>query len=295
MTTALAVLAPAVAACGGPSDASSGPNIVASFYPYAFVAERIAGDHATVTNLTAPGLEPHDLELTPQQVADIQDAALVVYEKGFQPAVDEAVDQNADGLTLDTTTVVPLEDTGASTEPGDEVLSSDPHVWLDPIRLAKITRAVADEMSKADPGHAAAYQANADRLVGQLRALNRDYRQGLAACERRQFVTSHAAFGYLAQRYGLQMIAISGISPDAEPSPQRLSELESLVRQDGITTIFSEVLTSPVLAETLAGEVGVKTAVLDPLEGLADGDSHRNYLTVMRANLAALREANGCR
>jgi zinc transport system substrate-binding protein len=107
-------------------------------------------------------------------------------------------------------------------------------------------------------------------------------------------VTSHAAFGYLAQRYGLQMIAISGLTPDAEPSPQRLSELESLVRKDGITTIFSEVLASPALAETLAREAGVKTAVLDPLEGLSDGDSHRNYLTVMRANLAALREANGC-
>jgi zinc transport system substrate-binding protein len=299
MVMAMVAVAPAVAACGGSSaDASSGPTVVASFYPYAFVAERIAGDHATVTNLTAPGLEPHDLELTPQQVADLQDATVVIYEKGFQPAVDEAVDQSAQGLTLDTTSVVPLEDTGAPAEPGDAgepALTGDPHVWLDPNRLATITEAVAAELSRADPDHAAAYRANAIRLVARLHALDRDYRDGLADCERTQFVTSHAAFGYLAQRYGLQMIAISGLTPDAEPSPQRLSELAALVRQDDITTIFSEVLASPALADTLAREVGVKTAVLDPIEGLPDTDSQQNYLTIMRANLAALRQANGCR
>jgi zinc transport system substrate-binding protein len=299
MALAMTAIAPAVAACGGPSaNASSGPTVVASFYPYAFVAERVAGDHATVTNLTAPGLEPHDLELTPQQVADIEDATVVIYEKGFQPAVDEAVDQNAQGLTLDTTSVVPLEDTGAPAEPndpGEPALTGDPHVWLDPIRLASITEAVASELARVDPAHAAAYRANADKLVARLHALDRSYRAGLADCERTQFVTSHAAFGYLAQRYGLQMIAISGLSPDAEPSPERLSELAGLVRQDGITTIFSEVLASPALADTLAREVGVKTAVLDPIEGLPDADSQQNYLTIMRANLAALRQANGCR
>jgi zinc transport system substrate-binding protein len=295
----MAAIAPAVAACGASSaGASSEPNVVASFYPYAFVAQQIAGDHATVTNLTAPGLEPHDLELTPQQVADIQDAAVVIYEKGFQPAVDEAVDQSAQGLTLDTTSVVPLEDTGAPAEPndpGEPALTGDPHVWLDPIRLATITEAVAAELSRADASHAADYHANAVRLAARLHALDRDYREGLAHCERTQFVTSHAAFGYLAQRYGLQMIAISGLSPDAEPSPKRLSDLEALVRQDGITTIFSEVLVSPALADTLARDVGVKTEVLDPIEGLPSAESQQNYLTIMRANLATLRQANGCR
>jgi zinc transport system substrate-binding protein len=293
----MAVIGPVVAACGGSSAGASGQNVVASFYPYAFVAERVAGDHATVTNLTAPGLEPHDLELTPQQVADIQDASVVVYEKGFQPAVDDAVDQSAQGLTLDTTTVVPLEDTGAPAETGDDepALNGDPHVWLDPTRLATITDAVAAELSRADPAHAVAYRANGRRLVARLHALDRDYRAGLADCQRTQFVTSHAAFGYLAQRYGLQMIAISGLTPDAEPSPLRLSQLESLVRQDGITTIFSEVLASSALADTLAREVGVTTGVLDPIEGLPEADSHQNYLTLMRDNLAALRQANGCR
>jgi zinc transport system substrate-binding protein len=295
----MAAIAPAVAACGASSaGASSEPNVVASFYPYAFVAQQVAGDQATVTNLTAPGLEPHDLELTPQQVADIQDAAVVIYEKGFQPAVDEAVDQSAQGLTLDTTSVVPLEDTGAPAEPndpGEPALTGDPHVWLDPIRLATITEAVAAELSRADASHAADYHANAVRLAARLHALDRDYREGLAHCERTQFVTSHAAFGYLAQRYGLQMIAISGLSPDAEPSPKRLSDLEALVRQDGITTIFSEVLVSPALADTLARDVGVKTEVLDPIEGLPSAESQQNYLTIMRANLATLRQANGCR
>jgi zinc transport system substrate-binding protein len=299
MALAMTAIAPAVAACGGSSAAgSSEPNVVASFYPYAFVAQQVAGDQATVTNLTAPGLEPHDLELTPQQVADIQDATVVIYEKGFQPAVDEAVDQSAQGLTLDTTSVVPLEDTGAPAEPndpGEPALTGDPHVWLDPIRLATISEAVAAELSRADAAHAADYHANAARLVARLHALDRDYREGLAQCQRTQFVTSHAAFGYLAQRYGLQMIAISGLSPDAEPSPKRLSDLEVLVRQDGITTIFSEVLATPALADTLARDVGVKTEVLDPIEGLPSAESRQNYLTIMRANLATLRQANGCR
>ncbi len=271
--------------------------MVAAFYPYAFVAERVVGTHASVTNLTAPGLEPHDLELTAQQVGSIEQADVVVFERGFQPAVDEAVDQNAEGRAFDVTTVVPLEDTGAPSTAGDDggsSLSGDPHIWLDPIRLATVAEALARTMGQVDPGHALSYRRNAAGLVADLRALDRAYRNGLSDCVRTEFVTSHAAFGYLAERYGLTMIAVSGLTPDAEPSPARLSQLAGLVERDGITTVFSEVLASPQIADTLADEVGVRTGVLDPIEGLPDGGSSKDYLSIMRANLAALEKADGC-
>jgi zinc transport system substrate-binding protein len=291
MSTAL------LAGCSAPGHADgTGPSVVAAFYPYAFVAERIVGARASVTNLTAPGLEPHDLELTAQQVGSIEQADVVVFERGFQPAVDEAVDQNAEGRALDVTSVVPLEDTGAPDVAVDRgsSLAGDPHIWLDPIRLAKVAEAFAQTMGQVDPAHARAYRLNAARLVADLRALDRAYRTGLSHCARTEFVTSHAAFGYLAERYGLQMVAISGLTPDAEPSPARLSELAGLVGQDGITTVFSEVLASQQIADTLAHEVGVRTDVLDPIEGLPEAGSSKDYLSIMRANLAALEKANGC-
>ncbi len=299
-TLAVAVLTSTtlLTGCSATGQASGpGLSVVAAFYPYAFVAERVVGPYASVTNLTAPGLEPHDLELTPRQVGSIEQADVVVFERGFQPAVDEAVDQNAEGDALDVTSVVPLEDTGApDTAAGDggSSLSGDPHIWLDPTRLAAVTEAFARTMGQVDPDHAAAYRRNSAALVAELGRLDRAYRSGLGDCARTEFVTSHAAFGYLAQRYGLQMIAISGLTPDAEPSPERLGQLAGLVRRDGITTVFSEVLASQQIADTLANEVGVRTAVLDPIEGLPESGSSQDYLSIMRSNLAALEKANGC-
>jgi zinc transport system substrate-binding protein len=290
---AVAVL-PVLAGCDAlASDADDGPQVVASFYPLAYVAQRVVGDHATVTNLTAPGLEPHDLELSPRQVADLSVADLVVFEKGFQPSVDEAVDQNAEGTTLNVADVVPLEDTGAPTEDGSD-LAGDPHVWLDPTLLEPVADKVATDMARIDPRHASAYRRNAAALDADLRQLDSAYRRGLRHCARSEFVTSHAAFGYLARRYGLTMIAIAGLSPDVEPSPQHIAQIQDLITSHGITTVFSEVLGSKKYADTLAHDVGVKAAVLDPIEGLPSEDSHKDYLSLMRANLTALEEANGC-
>jgi zinc transport system substrate-binding protein len=290
---AVAVL-PVLAGCDAlASDADDGPQVVASFYPLAYVAQRVVGDHATVTNLTAPGLEPHDLELSPRQVADLSVADLVVFEKGFQPSVDEAVDQNAEGTTLNVADVVPLEDTGAPTEDGSD-LAGDPHVWLDPTLLEPVADKVATDMARIDPRHASAYRRNAAALDADLRQLDSAYRRGLRHCARSEFVTSHAAFGYLARRYGLTMIAIAGLSPDVEPSPQHIAQIQDLITSHGITTVFSEVLGSKKYADTLAHDVGVKAAVLDPIEGLPSEDSHEDYLSLMRANLTALEEANGC-
>jgi zinc transport system substrate-binding protein len=253
-------------------------HVVASFYPFEFVAAQVGGDRVDVINLTKPGAEPHDLELTPRQVGAVSEAALVVYEKGFQPAVDDAVSQNAAAHALEVTSVVPLT-------------NSDPHIWLDPTRLATVAEAVAARLIRIDPAGADTYRANAATLGAELATLDAELRTGLASCRITAFVTSHEAFGYLAQRYGLRQIAISGLSPESEPSPARLAEVATIAKDEHLTTIFYERLVSPKTSETIANEVGLKTQVLDPIEGVTDGDT---YLTVMRRNLAALQEANSC-
>lgn len=264
----------------GSSD-SAKPQVVAAFYPLAYVAARVAGEHVEITNLTSAGIEPHDLELTPQQVADISEADVVFYEGGFQPAVDAAIEQSAGGTVLDVTDVVPL-------------LDGDPHLWLDPTLLIPIAEKFAKDITAADPDHTRDYRHNTDALVADLKSLDREFTDGLASCQRTEFVTSHAAFGYLAQRYGLTMVPIAGLSPDLEPSPEHLAEIQDYIEGDGITTVFSEMLGSKKYADTLAHDLGVESAVLDPIEGLADTGSGDDYLSLMRANLAALQEANGC-
>jgi len=284
---AAALLCTLPAGCAATPVSGSGTSVAAAFYPYAYVARRIAGSHATVVNLTAPGAEPHDLELTPQQVAEVAEADVVVYERGFQPAVDDAVGENEQGDVVEVTHHVSLR-------PSATGHVRDPHIWQDPTKLATVADAVARALERTDPEHAADYRRNANDLVGDLHALDGQFRRGLAHCERRTFVTSHAAFAHLAARYGLRMIPIAGITPDVEPSPARLAELKHLVEAEHVTTIFTETLSSPAIARTLADEVGVRTAVLDPIEGLSDQTAGQTYFSLMRANLAALRQANGC-
>lgn len=260
------------------------PQVVASFYPLQFVAQEVVGDHADVTNLTKPGVEPHDLELSPRQTADLSEAEVVFYEKGLSPAVDEAIGNDAPEHAVDAASVVRLRQ-------GDGGV--DPHFWLDPTLLARTATAFGKAMQKTDPDHAADYRRNTAALLKRLAALDTETREALADCRIRTLVVSHDAFEYFGRRYGLTVDAIAGLSPDAEPSAKRLSELADLVRKDGVTTIFSETLVSPRVAETLAGEAGVRTAVLDPLEGLAKG-SEKDYLSVMRENVKALRTAGDC-
>jgi len=281
------------AGCAGRASASgfSGGklSVVTAFYPLQFLSERIGGDMVTVTNLTKPGAEPHDVELNPRQVAQVADAGLAVYLKGFQPAVDSAVAQEAKGRSFDVSSVVDLLPyTGGESEDG----SKDPHVWLDPVRFATIAGALGERLARADPVHAADYRERAKDLQDQLQDLQRTYAESLTTCARREVVTSHEAFNYLAHRYGLTQIGITGVSPEAEPSPRKLAKVAAQARATGTTTIFFETLVSPKVAETIAREVGARTAVLDPLEGLTDQKA--DYFSVMRANLGALTTALGC-
>jgi zinc transport system substrate-binding protein len=275
--------------------------IVTAFYPLQFVAQRVAGNHAAVANLTQPGAEPHDLELTPRQVASLTIANLVIYEKGFQPAVDEAVAQSENREVIDTTTIVPLrpltlagDDLGYGEGVGNDHAAPDPHVWLDPTLVSRIARVVEQRLMTIDPDHAADYTHNADALNRQLRSLDRSLRSGLAHCVRTEFITTHAAFGYLAARYHLTQIAITGLNPDSEPSPARIADVQRVARQHGLTTIFSETLVSPAVAQAIAGDLGLTTDVLDPVEGITDRSRGQDYVAVMASNLAALRKAGGC-
>ena len=285
---------------GAPGASGSGKTtVVAAFYPLQFIAERAGGDAVTVSNLTKPGAEPHDLELAPNQVAAIGNADVVVYLAGFQPAVDEAVEQHAKGHAFDVAGVQPLSDAPAGGEEEAEKAGGqahvndgkDPHVWLDPLRLAAIVDQLATRLATADPDHAADIRGRAAALRAELEALDKEYAAGLATCQRREVVTSHAAFGYLAERYKLRQIPISGLSPEEDPSPQHLAEVTKLAKQSGVTTIFFETLVSPKVAEALASEVGAKAEVLDPIEGIDGGG---DYLSVMRQNLARLRTALDC-
>jgi len=284
-TLSLAILTGCLlSGCGGASRAD-GPRVVASFYPYAFVAEQVGGSHIEVDNLTSPGVEPHDVELKPKQVGAIQSADLVIYQRGFQNAVDDAVDQaDLPGVDiLDVAQVARLEDA-----------HGDPHTWLDPSTMVKVTRAVEERLSDAHPDHASDFATNARRLERELTRLDTAFSDGLKTCRTRTIVTSHAAFHYLAERYRLTQVPIAGLDPTNEPTPSQLADISSLVKREDITTIFTEELVSPAIAETVASETGASTATLDPIEGLGDDTRDESYLTLMRRNLDAIRTANGC-
>ncbi|SFT98262.1 zinc transport system substrate-binding protein [Geodermatophilus amargosae] len=321
-----------LAACGSSGDdeaaAADGVSVEAAFYPLQWAAQRVGGDRVDVSSLTPPGAEPHDLELTPQDVASLSDADLVVYLEGFQPALDDAVVEAGDaawdagaaaGLSLTTTEEHGHEDEEEHAEgeeehaegeeehaegeeehaegeeehaEGEEV--TDPHFWLDPTRLADVGDALADRLAEVDPDGADTYRDNAAALRTDLEALDAEMEQGLADCAVPTLVTSHDAFGYLAERYGLDVVGISGLSPSSEPSPAQLAEISSLVQERGVTTVYTETLVDPAVAETVAREAGVQTAVLDPIEGLTDESAGDDYLAVMRADLATLQEGQGC-
>ena len=274
---------------------SSGEHtVVTSFYPLAFIADRVAGRYNDVVDLTPPGVEPHEYELTVRQVAQIDLARVGFYEGGVAPSVDQAMVNDSPDHALDVTDVVPLSAPVSGSGVASTSDDKDPHFWQDPTLMAEATRAFARTMAEADPEHAAYYRAQGARLVRDLHRLDADYARTLSSCRIGTIVVSHDAFEYLARRYGVDVVPIAGIEPDAEPSLQRLHDLATLIKDRGVTTVFFETLASPALAESLAGDLHIDTAVLDPIEGLTSADPHATYLTLMRQNLAALAKAGEC-
>ncbi len=298
-----------LAACGdGDAGAGGGDavTVVTSMYPLQFLAERIAGPEATVVNLTSPGQEPHDLEIGVQQTAELAEADVAVHLAGFQPAVDDALAQNGPERVVDAADTADLlaaeEDPAEHAEhegeeehdhAADGAEGTDPHFWLDPERMSSVAAAVERRLAEADPDDAETYAANLRALQGELGSLAEQMRTGLASCETDTIVVSHDAFSYLGT-YGIEVAPIAGISPDAEPSPARLAELQDVITDEGVRTVFYETLVSPALAETLADALGIETAVLDPIEGLTDDTAGEDYLSLMESNLEAVRTANSC-
>jgi zinc transport system substrate-binding protein len=302
----------ALAGCGDADGATGGGKaaddrlaVVAGFYPLEWAAQRVGGDRVDVSSLTPPGAEAHDLELAPRDVAAVADADLLVYLDGFQPALDQAAQNEAADTAWDAgraadlvpTAAEPAHEGGTAAEHeahASEDRALDPHFWLDPVRLASVGDALAERLTEADPGGAATYAQNAAALRADLEALDAEMRAGLAGCAVDTLVTGHDAFGYLGDRYGLQVVGISGLSPSAEPSPAAQARIAELVRERGVTTVYTETLVDPAVAETVASETGARTAVLDPIEGLTDESPGSDYLEVMRADLATLQEGQSC-
>lgn len=269
-------------------------SVVAAVYPLAFIAEEIAGDEIEITTLTPAGGEPHDLELTPSQARSIAEAELVLYVGGgFQPAVEDAVEQTDQGLdVLDLVTTITAEGhTEETEEEAHEHEGADPHAWLDPTQAALIADSVLERLIEIAPEHEATFEERHDALVEAFTELDSEFTDGLEDCRERTIVVSHEAFGYLTQRYGLEQMGISGINPEQEPSPQRLADVTRFVADNGIETIFLERAVSAEVGATVAEETGARVAYLDPLEvGPESGD----LFTVMRANLEALQRGLGC-
>jgi zinc transport system substrate-binding protein len=266
------------------------PVIAAAFYPLAAIVEAVGGEAVQVETIVPAGEEAHEFEPTPGQISGLEQVEVVFHLAGFQPAVDEVIDVLG-APAVDLLAGLPLQ------EVGDDV---DPHVWLDPQLLAEMTRRVAEvlaeELAEELPAEAAGFATRAAALVDRLDALDAEMTDGLAACAGQLLVTTHEAFGYLARAYGLEQVAIAGISPGDEPSAKTLTELAELVRDRGVTTVFAEEGLPADLARTLAAEAGAASATLHTIESpaadqLAGGD---DYFSLMRANLAALQAALGC-
>ena len=264
--------------CSDPDPAGGPPSVVTTVYPVTFVVDRIG---ARTTDLVPSGAEPHDLELSPGQVRTLAEADLVFYVGGgFQPAVEDAV-QDLGQDAVDVLDGLEVRDEG----------EIDPHVWLDPLRLWQIAEATAGRLADEDPERADEYRNNLAGLRQDLFALDDELARGLSGCARNEFVTAHEAFGYLAARYDLTEVALSGLDPEAEPSPGRLAEVARVARDLDIDVIFYEELVSPATAEALAAELGVRTEILSPLESAPESG---DYFTAMRRNMQVLGEGLHC-
>ena len=315
-----------LSACISPSTSNGGSSkdgkltVMASFYPLQYLAEKIGGEHVSVTSLTPEGAEPHDLELSPKMVDSLSSADAVSYLAGFQSAVDEAIEQQAPKTVIDVSPAAELIEAGTDAnhpsedeeDATDEAqsgeteahehdheghdhhhdMSADPHFWLDPTRMAKAATLVGDKLAEADSAHADTYKANAKALAEELNTLSDTLVTKTSTCKVKTFVTAHTAFGYLADRTGLTQVGISGLDPESAPSPARLAELAQIAKEQGVTTIFTEALIDPKVAQTLADDLGITTAVLDPIE--SQTDASKDYAAVMQANIDALTKANDC-
>ena len=306
-------------------------TVSTSFYPIAYLAEAIGGPLVKVSTVTPPNVEPHDFELSGKETAELGKADLIAYVPGFQPSLDKAVKEVGSGPTVvdlsKPANLVHHEGVEEEHEHGEEATDGasasaaataqaseaehdehghdehaeggeghdgnlDPHFWLDPDRMIKVAEALEASFAKIDPANANDYKAGLDKLKTALTGVDNQYKQGFTSCQHKTFITSHAAFGYMADRYGLTQASISGIDPETEPSPAEMANIKSVVEKTGVKTIFTEELVSDAPAKAIAAETDAKTSVLSPLESKPErGD----YTDAMTSNLERLRSAMECK
>lgn len=267
----------------------------ASFYPLAFLTERISGNLATITNVTPPGIEPHDFEPTSPDVAKIYGSKLFIFNGN---GVDAWAEKLAPQLENYHVTVIKMSDRIESLKPSSESEEgSDPHFWLDPINMSTQTDIIADALIQIDPANTEEYNKNRAALKLDLAELDTEYKNGLANCQLHEIVTSHNAFAYLAKRYNFNTFHILGLSPEEDPSPKNIAEIIDVAKNKNIKYIFFETMASPKLSQTIAQEIGATTLVLHPIEGLSGEDisNNKDYLQLMRENLTNLRTAMLCK
>jgi zinc transport system substrate-binding protein len=290
LAAVLALAGCSTAPGGATSTGKADLSVAAAFYPLQFVAERVGGTHVAITALAPPGVEPHDLELSPSAVRAVRDSNVVLYLSGFQASVDEAV-KTTGVHAIDAGPLVSL-----MPAPNGTTGTFDPHFWLDPTRLATFARAVGEDFARLDPAHADEYRANAATLVADLAKLDASYTAGLTTCTRHTILASHDAFGYLAARYGLTQVGLSGLDPEAEPSPAKIREARAIAISSGATTVFIEALVDPSVVEAFAFDAHLTVATLDPVESLVKSNLVPNpsYITAMEQNLFVLRTALAC-
>ncbi|MGG1640786.1 metal ABC transporter substrate-binding protein [Paenibacillus sp. NRS-1782] len=284
------------------TDSGKKLKVVTTFYPMYEFTKQVAGDHADVTALIPAGAEPHDWEPSAKDMAQVKDADVFVYNGIVEGWAEQALSsassdkrvvvEASKGLNLMEGTAE--EEGEAHAEEGhshDHVL--DPHVWLDPVLAQKEVESIKAGLISADSANKADYEKNADAYIAKLKELDIEFKTGLKDVKRKDFITQHTAFGYLAKQYGLTQVAISGLSPEQEPTPDKLAGIIKFAKENNVKTIFFETLVDPKVAETVATEIGAKTDVLNPLEGLTDEDKQKNldYLGVMKNNLEALKKA----
>ena len=276
-----------------PATQSPKLQIIASFYPMAFFAQQIAGDNASVTNVTPAGAEPHDYEPSTQDIAQMEHANLIILNGNVEPWGDK-IKTNLKNSSVKIITAGEGLATRTLTENG--TTSTDPHVWLDPILAKQEVQKISDAIIQIDPANKILYTTNTNAVLQKLGQLDNTYKASLASCTIKDIVTSHAAFGYLAQQYGLNQLAIAGLSPDEEPSAQALITTANFVQEHNVKYIFFESLVSPKLSQTIANETHAQTLELNPLEGLTKDQQQQSedYFTVMYNNLHNLQTALSC-